>query len=188
MDKIMDIMNNLGNLEKFIPKLDDIMGLVHKLISLAVRIGPVCILILGLIYLLIPPKEANRYFGYRTYFGMGSILAWRFTQRVSGAGGDDEQIQQLFGADGFGSLDAINDPAVADALHLPHQVVGFPESGVGGSGVFGDDGDDVAPAGADLFQGLYGPAVGAEGAADGKADGFFLQNDPSFQKLSSSRA
>lgn len=84
MDKIMDIMNNLGNLEKFIPKLDDIMGLVHKLISLAVRIGPVCILILGLIYLLIPPKEANRYFGYRTYFGMGSILAWRFTQRVSG--------------------------------------------------------------------------------------------------------
>ena len=84
MDKIMDLMNNLENLEKFIPKLDTLMGWVQWLISLAVRVGPVCILLLGLIYLFIPPKEANRKAGYRTYFGMGSILAWRFTQRVSG--------------------------------------------------------------------------------------------------------
>ena len=84
MDKIMDLMNNLDNLEKFIPKLDSLMGWVQWLISLAVRIGPVCILLLGLIYLFIPPKEANRKAGYRTYFGMGSILAWRFTQRISG--------------------------------------------------------------------------------------------------------
>ena len=84
MDKIMDLMNNLGNLEKFIPKLDSLMGLVQWLISLAVRVGPVCILVLGLFYLFIPPKEANRTAGYRTYFGMGSILAWRFTQRLAG--------------------------------------------------------------------------------------------------------
>ena len=84
MDKIMDLMNNLGNLDKFIPKLDTLMGWVQWLISLSVRVGPVCILVLGLIYLFIPPKEANRVAGYRTYFGMGSILAWRFTQRVAG--------------------------------------------------------------------------------------------------------
>ena len=84
MDKIMDLMNNLDHLEKFIPKLDTLMGWVQWLISLAVRVGPVCILLLGLIYLFIPPKEANRKAGYRTFFGMGSILAWRFTQRVSG--------------------------------------------------------------------------------------------------------
>ena len=84
MDKIMDLMNNLGNLEKFVPKLDTLMGWVQWLISLSVRVGPVCILVLGLIYLFIPPKEANRIAGYRTYFGMGSILAWRFTQRVAG--------------------------------------------------------------------------------------------------------
>ena len=42
------------------------------------------ILLLGLIYLFIPPNEANRKAGYRTYFGMGSILAWRFTQRLAG--------------------------------------------------------------------------------------------------------
>ena len=85
MDKIMDLMNNLGNLEKFVPKLDTLMGWVQWLISLSVRVGPVCILVLGLIYLFIPPKEANRVAGYRTYFGMGSVDAWMFTQRVSGA-------------------------------------------------------------------------------------------------------
>lgn len=84
MDKIMDLLNNLDHLEKFIPKLDSLLGWVQWLISLSVRVGPVCVLILGLIYLFIPPKEANRKAGYRTYFGMGSVLAWRFTQRVSG--------------------------------------------------------------------------------------------------------
>lgn len=84
MDKIMDLLNNFS-LEKYIPKLDSVMDVTQKAIELAVRVGPLCILVLGLIYLLIPPKEANRHFGFRTYFGMGSIPAWRFTQRVSGA-------------------------------------------------------------------------------------------------------
>ena len=83
MEKITDLLNNFS-LEKYIPKLDTLMGWVQWLISLAIRVGPICILVLGLIYLLIPPKEANRKAGYRTYFGMGSIMAWNFTQRVSG--------------------------------------------------------------------------------------------------------
>ena len=84
MEKITELLNSLEDLGKYIPKLDKLMGWVQWLVSFAVRVGPLCILILGLIYLLIPPKEANRKAGYRTYFGMGSIMAWRFTQRVSG--------------------------------------------------------------------------------------------------------
>lgn len=84
MEKITELLNNLEDLGKYIPKLDTLMGWVQWLISLAVRVGPVCILVLGLIYLLMPPKEANHKAGYRTYFGMGSIMAWRFTQRVAG--------------------------------------------------------------------------------------------------------
>lgn len=84
MEKITELLGKLENLGELIPKLDTLTGWVQWLVSLAVRIGPVCILILGLIYLLIPPKEANRKAGYRTYFGMGSIMAWRFTQRVAG--------------------------------------------------------------------------------------------------------
>ena len=111
MDKIMDLLNNLEHLEKFIPKLDSLMGWAQWLISLAVRIGPVCILLLGLIYLFIPPKEANRKAGYRTYFGMGSVLAWRFTQRVSGllmsAAGLILTIISLFTVKRFAGLDTM---------------------------------------------------------------------------------
>lgn len=83
MEKITELLNNFS-LEKYIPKLDTLMGWVQWLVSLAVRVGPICILVLGLIYLLIPPKEANRKAGFRTYFGMGSVMAWNFTQRVAG--------------------------------------------------------------------------------------------------------
>ena len=85
MEKITELLDKLENLGDLIPKLNTLTGWVQWLISLAVRIGPLCMLVLGLIYLFIPPKEANRKAGYRTIFGMGSITAWHFTQRVAGA-------------------------------------------------------------------------------------------------------
>lgn len=85
MEKITELLNKVEDLGKLVPELDKVTGWVQWLIALAVRVGPVCILVLGLIHLLIPPKEANRVAGYRTYFGMGSVDAWMFTQRVSGA-------------------------------------------------------------------------------------------------------
>lgn len=84
MEKITALLDGL-DLAKFVPQLDTLMERMQWLAVLAVRVGPICILVLGLIYLLIPPKEANRKAGYRTYFGMGSVTAWQFTQRVSGA-------------------------------------------------------------------------------------------------------
>ena len=45
---------------------------------------PLLILGLGLTYFLKPPAEANHTFGYRTYFGMGSVEAWQFSQRIGG--------------------------------------------------------------------------------------------------------
>lgn len=85
MEKITELLDKLENLGDLLPKLNTLTGWVQWLISLAVRIGPICMLVLGLIYLLIPPKEANRKAGYRTVFGMGSITAWHFTQRVAGS-------------------------------------------------------------------------------------------------------
>ena len=84
MEKITALLENL-DFAKYLPAIDKLMGWIDKLITLSIRIGPLCILGLGLIYLLIPPKEANHKAGFRTYFGMGSIAAWLFTQRVSGA-------------------------------------------------------------------------------------------------------
>lgn len=84
MDKIVGLLNKIEDLGKLVPKLENVMDWVLKICSLAVRIGPACILFLGIIYLFLPPNEANRKAGYRTFFGMGSIGAWRFTQFVAG--------------------------------------------------------------------------------------------------------
>ena len=67
-----------------LPELSDIFGTVGSLCRWAVLIGPIVLLILGLAYLFFSPKEANYYFGYRCYYGMGSVQAWRFTQRLAG--------------------------------------------------------------------------------------------------------
>ena len=83
MEKITEILDKL-DLAKFVPELDKLMDLVLKCAKLSVRVGPMCILLLGIIYLFLHPNEANHKAGYRTYFGMGSVYAWRFTQRVSG--------------------------------------------------------------------------------------------------------
>ena len=67
-----------------LPELSKIFGSLAGVCRGAVMIGPVILLILGLAYLFLSPKEANYYFGYRCYFGMGSVQAWRFTQRFAG--------------------------------------------------------------------------------------------------------
>jgi len=68
-----------------LPELDGLTAKLAPAMRIAVLAGPVVLLVLGLLYLLVPPKEANHYFGYRTWFGMGSVDAWRFTQRLAGA-------------------------------------------------------------------------------------------------------
>ena len=67
--------------------LPDLNALTVDLASVArfaVMVGPVVMLVLGLMYLFAAPKEANYHFGYRCYFGMDSVEAWRYTQRMAG--------------------------------------------------------------------------------------------------------
>lgn len=68
-----------------LPDLSEVFGSIVSLCRVAVMVGPIILLVLGVAYLLFSPKEANHYFGYRCYFGMGSVQAWRFTQRLAGA-------------------------------------------------------------------------------------------------------
>lgn len=76
-----------------LPELDRIFDSLPAVCRVAVLVGPIVLLALGLSYLFLSPKEANYYLGYRTYFGMGSVQAWRFTQRLAGI---------VFGALGIG--------------------------------------------------------------------------------------
>lgn len=67
-----------------LPDLSSLEGQAEAICRVAVLIAPIILLVLGLCYLLIAPKEANYTFGYRTWFGMGSVEAWRFTQKLAG--------------------------------------------------------------------------------------------------------
>ena len=68
------------------PDLDVLIDKIPLIARIAVLIGPVILLVMGLLYLFASPKEANYYFGYRCYYGMGSEEAWRYTQRIAGIG------------------------------------------------------------------------------------------------------
>lgn len=72
------------DLATLFPKLDSVFGRITLICRVCVLVGPILLLILGLCYLFLAPKEANYYFGYRCYYGMGSVHAWRFTQRIAG--------------------------------------------------------------------------------------------------------
>lgn len=83
MDSIKELMDNFDP-AALLPDLSSVIGKVELVCRIAVVVGPVVLLAMGLIYLLLTPKEANHYIGYRCYYGMGSVQAWRFTQRVAG--------------------------------------------------------------------------------------------------------
>ena len=53
-------------------------------LRVVVLLGPLCLLGLGLLYLLAPPAEANHIFGYRHFWGMSSVEAWQYTQKTAG--------------------------------------------------------------------------------------------------------
>lgn len=72
------------DLAAFLPDLSDVMGWVEMLLRIAVMAGPLLLLLFGLLYLLIPPKEANHGLGYRFWWGMSSLDAWQFTQHLAG--------------------------------------------------------------------------------------------------------
>ena len=67
-----------------LPEIESVLDVVLYAVRMATLVGPVVLLLLGLGYLIFAPKEANYYFGYRCMFGMGSVEAWRFTQRLAG--------------------------------------------------------------------------------------------------------
>ena len=106
-----------------LPDLSKVFGSLVGVCRVAVMIGPVIALILGLAYLFLAPKEANYYFGYRCYFGMGSVRAWRFTQRIAGMilGGLGLILTVIMAivTAGYGSMDSMGISTSALPLCLP---------------------------------------------------------------------
>ena len=82
----MDFITKIFDLDlsKFVPEMPAFLGGLRALLVLAILIGPILLVALGAMYLLRPAPEANFKYGFRTYFGMGSIEAWQFSQKIAG--------------------------------------------------------------------------------------------------------
>lgn len=83
MDAIMSLLQDFDP-ARFMPELNTVLGWIELLARLSVMAGPLLLLALGLLSFLAPPKEANHKLGFRALFGMGSVEAWQFTQRLAG--------------------------------------------------------------------------------------------------------
>ena len=82
----MDLITGLFDMDfaALVPEMDKLLGTVRLLLSFLMLAGPLAMLILGVLYLFLAPPEANYKFGFRTYFGMGSVEAWKFSQKIAG--------------------------------------------------------------------------------------------------------
>ena len=80
----MDTAASELNLGALLPDLSTVLGWIELAARIAVMAGPILLLGFGLVFLLAPPKEANYGLGYRFWWGMASLEAWKFTQRIAG--------------------------------------------------------------------------------------------------------
>ena len=82
----MDFISKILDMDfgALVPPLDTVLGGIRVVLSVLLLAGPIIMMALGAAYLLFAPPEANYRFGFRTYFGMGSVEAWKFSQKVAG--------------------------------------------------------------------------------------------------------
>ena len=85
MDDILSLLQDF-DIANFLPEPDKFLGSLEGWVRLLVLAGPLVLLGLGIWYYFAPPKEANHSAGFRTYWGMGSVEAWRFAQKLAGMG------------------------------------------------------------------------------------------------------
>ena len=83
IENIKELMDGV-DIARLLPDLQTILKNADKIARIALLIGPVVLLFLGLHYLLLAPKEANYTTGYRFRWGMASVESWRFMQQVAG--------------------------------------------------------------------------------------------------------
>lgn len=83
MDGILSFLKKF-DIDNILPQMGSFLGGIKFWMVFLSLVGPLLMLCLGLIYYHKPPKEANYSWGFRTYFTMGSVEVWQFTQAVAG--------------------------------------------------------------------------------------------------------
>ena len=84
MDKILSLFQM--DIAEMLPEMSSYLSGLEGMVRLLVLACPLVLLVLGVWYYFFPPAEANQKAGFRTYFTMGSVEAWRFAQKLAGLG------------------------------------------------------------------------------------------------------
>ena len=82
----MDFITKIFDLDlsAFVPEMPAFLGGIRALLVILQLLGPILLAGFGALYLFKPAPEANYRYGFKTYYGMGSIEAWQFSQRIAG--------------------------------------------------------------------------------------------------------
>ena len=83
MEALKSLLNDFDP-AALMPDLSSFLGKLELIVRIAIIVAPLVLLGMGLLYFLVPPKEANYRLGYRCFWGMGSEIAWRFCQKLAG--------------------------------------------------------------------------------------------------------
>ena len=85
MDKeaLKQLLNGIDFAE-LLPDINQILSVVAPTAKVLMLCGSFIMLAFGLYCLMIAPREATHLAGYRFFWGMGSVEAWRFMQRTAG--------------------------------------------------------------------------------------------------------
>lgn len=83
MDDILSVLQDF-DVANFLPAPDQFLKQLEGWTRFFVLLGPLILLGLGACYYFKPPKEANHAFGFRSYWGMGSVQAWQYAQHLAG--------------------------------------------------------------------------------------------------------
>ena len=84
IDFVKNLLGDGFDPTALLPDLWAIFGNLDVALRVVVLAGPLCLLGLGLLYLLAAPKQANHLLGYRLFWGMASEEAWQYTQKAAG--------------------------------------------------------------------------------------------------------
>ena len=124
MDDILSLLQDF-DVANFLPEPEQFLRSLEGWTRFFVLLGPLFLLGLGACYYFAPPKEANHSFGFRTYWGMGSVEAWQYAQKLAGlfymiAGGALTVLMGLvsIGFKGTAAMTMINTAVICVAIEL----------------------------------------------------------------------
>ena len=141
IQKIMDFLQNFDP-SKILPNIAKLMTDAVVILRICVLAGPILLAVLGAVYFFLAPKEANHSVGYRFFWGMSSMEAWQFMQKLSGSGTafleidgstveyDLERGQSMIVDTGY--LAAMDDTCTMEIVSVP----GIKNKLFGGEGLF----------------------------------------------------